>query len=408
MRHFYTRFQRGIFRDPLFSYQCNLFSRRYLNNRPIISNALRHQHVASTSTTMATKKNVSNEGKKNKVLYDPSQYVDQLFAGLCKGEKASLARSITLVESTHPGKRKDGQVLLSKALQHIKDLEKHTLSPTTSFRIGISGPPGAGKSTFIEAFGKHLTSIGYKVAVLPVDPSSKITGGSLLGDKTRMPTLTLDENAYIRPSPSRGTLGGVTRTTNETILLCESAGYNIVLIETMGVGQSEFVVSDMVDMFCLILPPAGGDELQGIKKGIVEVADIVIINKSDGDLAPAARRIQGEYLSALKYMRKRSQVWSPPVMRVSSLKKHGIKELWDKMAEYRMKMSNSGELLHRRDAQHKIWMWNYIKENILDMFCEHPSVKLKLANLEDQVNQRLISPGLAADTLLKEFITSSQ
>lgn len=403
MKLFYTKLQRITFRGPLFSHQYNLFSRRYLD-RALIFNLLRHQHIASSSSVASCKKTSKNQ----EIPQNSIQYVEQLFAGLCKGEKASLARSITLVESTHPGKRKDGQVLLFKALQHIKDLEKHTLSPTISFRIGISGPPGAGKSTFIEAFGKHLTSLGYKVAVLPVDPSSKITGGSLLGDKTRMPTLTLDENAYIRPSPSRGTLGGVTRTTNETILLCESAGYNIVLVETIGVGQSEFMVSDMVDMFCLILPPAGGDELQGIKKGIVEVADIVIINKSDGDLAPAARRIQGEYLSALKYMRKRSQAWAPTVVRISSIKKLGIKELWERMAEFQTKMSSSGELFHKRKIQHKIWMWNYIKENILEMFQEHPSVKSKLSYLEEQVDQRTINPGMAADILLREFMNRSQ
>ncbi|NXH21663.1 MMAA protein, partial [Bucco capensis] len=179
--------------------------------------------------------------------------------------------------------------------------------------LGLSGPPGAGKSTFIECFGKMLTERKYKVSVLAVDPSSSTSGGSLLGDKTRMTELSRDMNAYIRPSPTRGTLGGVTRTTNEAILLCEGGGYNVVLVETVGVGQSEFAVADMVDMFILLLPPAGGDELQGIKRGIIEMADLVAINKADGDLIVPARRIQAEYVSALKLLRKRSKVWRPKV-----------------------------------------------------------------------------------------------
>ncbi|NXD40574.1 MMAA protein, partial [Copsychus sechellarum] len=179
--------------------------------------------------------------------------------------------------------------------------------------LGLSGPPGAGKSTFIEYFGKMLTERKHKVAVLAVDPSSSTSGGSLLGDKTRMTELSRDMNAYIRPSPTSGTLGGVTRTTNEAILLCEGGGYDVVLVETVGVGQSEFAVADMVDMFILLLPPAGGDELQGIKRGIIEMADLVAINKADGDLVVPARRIQAEYVSAMKLLRKRSKVWRPKV-----------------------------------------------------------------------------------------------
>ncbi|ESO88474.1 hypothetical protein LOTGIDRAFT_193351 [Lottia gigantea] len=280
----------------------------------------------------------------------------------------------------------------------------HSLSKQTTFRIGLSGPPGAGKSTFIEAFGKYLTSKNHKVAVLAVDPSSSTTGGSLLGDKTRMPELSCDDNAYIRPSPSCGTLGGVTRTTNEAIVLCEGTGFDVVIVETVGVGQSEFAVADMVDIFCLLIPPAGGDELQGIKKGIVEVADIVIVNKSDGDLIPAARRIQTEYISALKFMRKRSKVWKPKVTRISSFTKDGIPELWDTLSEYRKVMVESTEFTTRRQKQLKIWMWNHIKDNILDVFCENHKVEDKLPMLENLVMKGAVTPGFAADLLLRDFI----
>ncbi|CAI9723522.1 aciduria type A, mitochondrial-like [Octopus vulgaris] len=336
-----------------------------------------------------------------------SQYVNSLFQGITSGNRASLAQSITLVESSNEQKKTAGQSLLDKCLKYIQEQEARSIHPTISFRIGISGPPGAGKSTFIEVFGKYLTSLGHKVAVLPVDPSSKITGGSLLGDKTRMPMLSVDENAYIRPSPAKGNLGGVTRTTNETVQLCESAGYNIILIETIGVGQSEFMVYDMVDMFCLLIPPASGDELQGIKKGIVEVADIVVISKSDGDLAPAARRIQSEYLSALKYLQRKSSGWTPKVLRISAVKKNGIEELWSHMTDFRNKLSENGELVRKRDAQRKIWMWNYIQSKMLDIFKNHPRVKEQLLELEHKVSRRIINPGFAADTLLKSFITKT-
>ncbi|XP_021251134.1 methylmalonic aciduria type A protein, mitochondrial isoform X3 [Numida meleagris] len=268
---------------------------------------------------------------------------------------------------------------------------------------GLSGPPGAGKSTFIECFGKMLTERGHKVSVLAVDPSSSTSGGSLLGDKTRMTELSRDMNAYIRPSPTRGTLGGVTRTTNEAILLCEGGGYNVVLVETVGVGQSEFAVADMVDMFILVLPPAGGDELQGIKRGIIEMADLVAINKADGDLIVPARRIQAEYVSALKLLRKRSKVWRPKVMRISAKTGEGISDMWDKMTEFRDLMLTSGELIAKRRKQQKVWMWNLIQENMLEHFRSHLAVKDKIPLLEEKVLSGVLSPGLAADLLLKAF-----
>ncbi|XP_052796687.1 methylmalonic aciduria type A protein, mitochondrial-like [Mya arenaria] len=332
------------------------------------------------------------------------QTVNTLYQGLLNKERGSLARAITLVESTHHRKQEQAQVLLGRVLQHHKELQKASNEYIPSFRIGLSGPPGAGKSTFIEAFGKFLTGRGHKVAVLAVDPSSSQTGGSLLGDKTRMPELACDMNAYIRPSPARGSLGGVTRTTNEAIVLCEAAGYDIILVETVGVGQSEFVVSDMVDMFCLIIPPAGGDELQGIKKGIVEVADIVIVNKSDGDLVPAARRIQMEYVSAVKYMRYRSSVWKPQVLRISSLTREGIPELWSDMTKYKTSVQMAGEFTRKREKQHKIWMWNYVRDHIMDLFLKHPSVREVVSEVEEKVASGETTPGKGADILLHRFV----
>ncbi|XP_059144028.1 methylmalonic aciduria type A protein, mitochondrial-like [Physella acuta] len=335
---------------------------------------------------------------------DKQQDIEKLYQGLISKERASLAKAITLVESTNPAKQKQAQFLLTKVLRHIKELSQHSLLGPGSFRIGLSGPPGAGKSTFIEVFGKFLTSLGHKVAVLAVDPSSSTSGGSLLGDKTRMPELSRDMSAYIRPSPSSGTLGGVTRTTNEAIVLCEGGGYDIILVETVGVGQSEFAVADMVDLFCLLIPPAGGDELQGIKKGIVEVADIVIVNKSDGDLLPAARRIQSEYSSALRFMRPRSKVWRPKVTKVSSLEKTGISELWEMQQDFKQATFSAGELTRRREKQLKLWLWNHIKDHIMGKFENHSSVKHLLPQMEDLVINGHVTPGLAADYMMKQFI----
>ncbi|XP_074946554.1 methylmalonic aciduria type A protein, mitochondrial isoform X2 [Phalacrocorax aristotelis] len=329
--------------------------------------------------------------------------IDRLYSGLIQGHRASLAEAITLVESTQSRKKKIAQVLLQKVLSYHREQEKLNQGKPLAFRVGLSGPPGAGKSTFIECFGKMLTERKYKVSVLAVDPSSSTSGGSLLGDKTRMTELSRDMNAYIRPSPTRGTLGGVTRTTNEAILLCEGGGYNVVLVETVGVGQSEFAVADMVDMFILLLPPAGGDELQGIKRGIIEMADLVAINKADGDLVVPARRIQAEYVSAMKLLRKRSKVWRPKVMRISAKTGEGISDMWDKMTEFRDLMLTSGELIAKRRKQQKVWMWNLIQENMLEHFRSHLAVKDKIPLLEEKVLSGVLSPGLAADLLLKAF-----
>ncbi|XP_036618155.1 methylmalonic aciduria type A protein, mitochondrial isoform X2 [Trichosurus vulpecula] len=325
------------------------------------------------------------------------RFVDKLYTGLIQGQRASLAESITLVESTHSRRRELAQVLLQMVLNYHREQEQLNKGKPLAFRVG------AGKSTFIECLGKMLTENGHKVSVLAVDPSSSTSGGSLLGDKTRMIELSKDMNAYIRPSPTRGTLGGVTRTTNEAILLCEGGGYDVILIETVGVGQSEFAVADMVDMFVLLLPPAGGDELQGIKRGIIEMADLVAITKADGDLAVPARRIQAEYTSALKLLRKRSKVWGPKVVRISAKTGEGITEMWDRMKEFRDLMLASHELIARRRKQQKVWMWNLIQESVLERFRNCSAVKDQIPLLEEKVASGDLSPGLAADILLKAF-----
>lgn len=329
--------------------------------------------------------------------------VERLFDGIIRGERSCLAEGITLVESTHPQRKKESQRLLAKLLERQRQRFKHEDKDGLAFRIGLSGPPGAGKSTFIEALGKQLTGAGHRVAVLAVDPSSSMTGGSLLGDKTRMPELTRDPNAYIRPSPARGKLGGVARNTSEAIVLCESALYDIIIVETVGVGQSEYAVADMVDMFVLLIPPAGGDELQGIKKGIIELSDLVVVNKADGDLMAAATRIHAEYTSALKFVRSRSTSWKTQVQRVSSKTGEGIAEVWETMSTYRQTMLSSSELLERRRTQHTTWLWNHISDNFLEAFKAHPRVRALVQGYEQDVADGLIPAGTAADILLSEF-----
>ena len=284
-----------------------------------------------------------------------------LFSDLIQGNRAALAQSITLIESTLKASKKEARNLLSLVNNHVN------VNNNDTFRIGLSGPPGAGKSTFIEIFGTQLTEKGHKVAVLAVDPSSARRGGSLLGDKTRMTELSRNPNAYIRPSPNRGHLGGVARTTNESILLCEAAGYDIVLVETVGVGQSEYLVADMVDAFCLILSPGGGDELQGIKRGIIELCDLVLINKCDGDLVPAGNRTKAEYTSALKLMQPKSNFWRTKVMKMSSKNDKGIDEAWDSLLEFKEIMLAHGEFSRQRAHQQKAWMWHYIQSKMLEV-----------------------------------------
>ncbi|KAG7170735.1 Methylmalonic aciduria type A protein-like 1 [Homarus americanus] len=330
--------------------------------------------------------------------------VQRLLKGLRAGHRASLAESITLVETSHPKKKLQARQLLTEVLQDAKYTYYLYGTKSLSLRLGLSGPPGAGKSTFIERLGKFYTAKGHKVAVLAVDPSSATTGGSLLGDKTRMPELSRDMNAYIRPSPSRGHLGGVTRSTNEAIVLCEAAGFDIIIVETIGVGQSEFSVVDMVDLFALIIPPGGGDELQGLKRGIMEMSDLIVVNKSDGDLIPAARRMQYEYISALKYIRPKSKHWSIPVKRISSLTGEGIDELWDLMQKYRKIMEDCGKFVSCRRSQRRAWLWTHLKDSLVSTFINSSGLKEKIDQIEQEVMDGVLSPGDAADILLQEHI----
>lgn len=321
--------------------------------------------------------------------------IKQITEKLKAGDRRALARAITLVESSRRDHREQARDLITQILP----------STGRSVRIGISGTPGVGKSTFIEVFGKFLTAAGHKVAVLTIDPSSKRTGGSILGDKTRMEELVRDPNAFIRPSPSGGSLGGVARRTREAMLLCEASGFDTILIETVGVGQSETTVAEMVDVFMLLLAPAGGDELQGIKRGVMELADLVVVNKADGDMKAAAGRAAAEYKGALGLMRPKSQHWRPEVLMISALKKLGIEDLWETIERYRVARSTDGELEAQRREQAASWMWSELDDSLMSRFREHEAVADLLPRLETDVKSGKIDPTDAAEQLLALFLT---
>ncbi|KAI8052891.1 ArgK protein-domain-containing protein [Syncephalis plumigaleata] len=320
---------------------------------------------------------------------------------LIHGERYALSRAITLVESSRYDHRIEASRLLSSLLEK-KHNDKHT------FRIGLSGPPGVGKSTFIEQFGKLLLNEGHRVSVLAIDPSSSRTGGSILGDKTRMPMLSRDERAYIRPSPTSGSLGGVARNTAEAMMLCEVAGFDICLVETVGVGQSETTVAEMVDMFCLFVPPGGGDELQGMKKGVVELADLIIVTKADGDLLPAARIAQQEYTSALKFVQPRFPEWRPQVIKASSKNEDDIKHVWDKMSEYRDTIIDTARLEEIRSMQRTRWMWHQVSSNLLQMLKDDDLVQNQAKSLEPLVSSGKMAWGDAAEQLVQAFLTQKK
>ncbi len=317
-------------------------------------------------------------------------------AALCddvmKGDRRALARAITLVESTRPDHRS----------QAVDLLERLAPAAGKSVRLGITGIPGAGKSTFIEAFGLHLTGLGHRVAVLAVDPSSPRTGGSILGDKTRMEELSRHPDSFIRPSPSGGTLGGVARRTREALLVCEAAGFDVVIVETVGVGQSETAVSEMVDMFLLILVPGGGDDLQGIKKGVVELADLLLINKADGDLAQAAERAERDYASALHLLVPPHPGWTPRVLKVSALEGKGMDEVWKAIEAYRAALGQA-DIAAKRAGQAVAWMWHAILDELKERFSTHPKIAPRLKDLERQVAQGNANPQGTAQDLLKTF-----
>ena len=309
------------------------------------------------------------------------------------GDRRALARGITLVES----RREDHRLSAEKLL----DL----LLPKTgkSIRLGISGPPGVGKSTFIEAFGQYLIDEGHKVAVLAIDPSSKISGGSILGDKTRMTELGKRKEAFIRPSPAGETLGGVARRTREAMLLCEAAGFDVVIVETVGVGQSETAVAEMTDMFLLLLSPGGGDDLQGVKRGVMELADLLIVNKADGDLAAAAERTASDYAHALRLMHALHEDWQPSVVKCSALKGEGMKTVWEKVQAFRKATAKTGEFEIRRREQARNWLWQEVSDGLLERLKADPDLADRLGRLELKVGQRKASPAAAARSLLSSF-----
>jgi LAO/AO transport system kinase len=312
-----------------------------------------------------------------------------LARGIRAGERAVIARAITLVES----RRSDHQKAARRLVQELM------ASTGKAIRVGITGAPGVGKSTTIDALGTFLTGKGHKVAVLAVDPSSARSGGSILADKTRMPRLSSDGNAFVRPSPSSGTLGGVATKTRESMLICEAAGYDVVLVETIGTGQSETMVADMTDFFLVLMLPGAGDELQGLKKGVIEIADMIAINKADGDNIKRAQAAAAEYRAALHILNPRSQSWSPPVVTYSALTGAGIAELWDSILDHRERMGKAGELDARRREQQVKWMWAMLEERVFARLKSNPALRAKLPRIEAAVAAGRMSPALAVEEI---------
>ena len=328
-----------------------------------------------------------------------------LFGGIVHGaalvQRRAMAKAITLLESTRADHRAQGDALLTSLLPHTGK----------SFRLGISGVPGVGKSTFIEALGLFLIAQGHRVAVLTIDPSSTVSGGSILGDKTRMEHLSVHEKAYIRPSPSSGTLGGVAEKTREAMLVCEAAGYDIVIVETVGVGQSETAVANMTDMFVLMQLPNAGDDLQAIKKGVMELADLVVINKADID-PDAATRARAQIMSSLRLlglhgnpenMHHDQAIWHPQVIQLSALKGEGVDRFWASVSEYRGLQSANGRMTLRRQQQAKAWMWERIDAGLKQRFREHPAVRTALTETTQQVLAGWLPASTAARALLDLF-----
>ena len=310
-----------------------------------------------------------------------------------RGDRRAVAKAITLLESTRRDRAELGQAVLE------------TLVPYTgeAVHLGISGPPGVGKSTFIEALGLALIERGRRVAVLAVDPSSPVTGGSILGDKTRMERLAQKEGAFIRPSPSRGALGGVAQHTRESMLICEAAGHDVVIVETVGIGQSEVAVASMVDTFLLLLQPGAGDELQGIKKGVLELADVLVVNKTDGEHEAAAQRTRAAYAQALSLLRAGPGGWRPPVLAASALTGAGIAEVWETVLAHRAQLEDSGELQARRREQARAWMWRLLDDGLLGAFRSDSKVAQRIAALEGEVEALKTTPAAAARALLELF-----
>ena len=316
--------------------------------------------------------------------------VEELAAAVRSGDRAALPRAITLLESTRADHREQAQQLLLALMPDAGN----------AHRVGITGTPGAGKSTAIEALGMQLIDQGHRVAVLAVDPSSTRTGGSILGDKTRMSRLAAHPDAYIRPSPTSGTLGGVAKATRESIVLLEAAGFDVILVETVGVGQSEVAVANMVDTFVLLTLARTGDQLQGIKKGVLELADIVVVNKADGEHLVEARLAARELSAALRLIYPHETLWRPPVLTMSSIEGTGLTELWDTIERHRQVLRDAGEFDERRRSQQVDWTWQMVRDTVLDRVLSNPGVRRIRADVERQVKAGELTPALAAQQIL--------
>jgi LAO/AO transport system kinase len=315
-------------------------------------------------------------------------------AAIRAGDRRAIARAITLIESTRSDHQATGQEILDALVGHAGG----------AVRIGVTGPPGVGKSTFIEAFGLRLVGQGKRIAVLAVDPSSPVSGGSILGDKTRMEQLAQSERAFIRPSPSGGALGGVAHRTREVMLLCEAAGFEVVVIETVGIGQSEVAVRSMVDFFAVLLQPASGDGLQGIKRGVLELADALVVNKCDGELRDAALRSVREHEQALALFRPSASGWKPVALAASARTGEGVAALWDVVLAQREVLAKSGALAQRRRSQARDWMWSLVAEGLQQALRDHPAVAAALPQLEADVEAQRQTPAAAARQILRRFL----
>ena len=319
--------------------------------------------------------------------------INEIAAGVRAGNVRSLAKAITLIESRN----------LDHSLAATTLLDELLPATGNSIRIGISGVPGAGKSTFIEAFGMSLLSLGHKVAVLAVDPSSQLSGGSILGDKTRMEELAREEGAFIRPSPAGQTLGGVARKTRETMLVCEAAGYDVIIVETVGVGQSEITVASMVDFFLLLQIPNAGDELQGIKRGVMEIADAIVVNKAEGENRPRAELARQQYANALHMLKPKSLNWQVPALLCSALNNEGVDEVWNTIEEFGTRMRENGELQDKRNLQANDWMWTLLLDDLKEMFMRDRNVEGLVDQVQEAVATGVTTPSAAARRLLEAF-----